>query len=538
MPVGVPANKKPMYFEYSIRKFTLLLLIVLVLAGTVYGTFTVKSDNYGSVRLPTAMKRFGGYYVLYLKHFVKYSFSEKGGLANLLALTYTKKIVSSSEPAEAIPVLVYHAIIREADGESVDRKTFEEHLYALKGAGWETVPLEEFSAFMHGDKELPQKSFLLTFDDGAKESYYPVDPLLAVLGYEAVSFILPEHSLGDGTYYYLSKGEIEDMIKSDRWDIGSHSYEHDFVPIDSTGTMAAALANRIWIEGEGRTETDEEYKNRIRDDLTNSQRDLESTFKVPVKVFAAPFGDFGQLSQNDRQALDVVKTIANYTYDFAFYQHWEGEGFSYNYPPGDDLMVRRITPRADWSGKTLVEILDEGMPKELPYRGDFSRDAGWLLMWGDYRVRNNILSLTPRENDTGVVTVLDGTGLWEDYRFRMRVESPSQTGVVLWTRFEDNDNLAACNFGNGFVHVEQIVAGEHRVIKGVREDSIRIPQGVFTVEAVVQGRTVSCFLNGREIVSTPFLEPTLERGGIGIKIWDAIPDKARLIVHDLEVEKL
>jgi peptidoglycan/xylan/chitin deacetylase (PgdA/CDA1 family) len=42
---------------------------------------------------------------------------------------------------------------------------------------------------MKGEKILPKKSFLLTFDDGRKDSFYPVDPVLKKLNYNAVILI-------------------------------------------------------------------------------------------------------------------------------------------------------------------------------------------------------------------------------------------------------------------------------------------------------------------------------------------------------------
>jgi len=47
-------------------------------------------------------------------------------------------------------------------------------------------------------KELPEKSFLLAFDDGVKSSYYNTDTLLRALDYNAVMYIITKHSLSDG----------------------------------------------------------------------------------------------------------------------------------------------------------------------------------------------------------------------------------------------------------------------------------------------------------------------------------------------------
>ena len=116
----------------------------------------------------------------------------------------------------------------------------------LKRAGWETVTLAEFESFMRGEQTLPEKSFLLTFDDGAKDSFYPVDPILAALDYEAVNFIIVESSEIPRTVYYLNPKEIARMIRSGRWAIGSHSFDgHRPYPVDASGTTGIFFSHPI-----------------------------------------------------------------------------------------------------------------------------------------------------------------------------------------------------------------------------------------------------------------------------------------------------
>ncbi|MDV7403009.1 hypothetical protein RZS08_66915, partial [Arthrospira platensis SPKY1] len=43
---------------------------------------------------------------------------------------------------------------------------FEAHMHALRNAGWTAITLEQFFEWLHGSAELPEKSLLLTFDDG------------------------------------------------------------------------------------------------------------------------------------------------------------------------------------------------------------------------------------------------------------------------------------------------------------------------------------------------------------------------------------
>lgn len=261
--------------------------------------------------------------------------------------------------ATTVPVLTYHGIVENPDGHNVTLHRFEEQLFALKRAGYTTVSLKEFDAFRRGETELPDKSFLLTFDDGRKDSYYPVDPLLKALDYNAVMFVITRHGLDDESPYYLSRRELARMLKSDRWEIASHGKnDHDFYPIDAEGNEGHFLSNRLWLEGEQRLETLEEFRTRINQDLLASKQDLEASFGIEITGYAYPFGDYGQDTVNFPGAARIIAEVVESIYPLAFYQVWDGDVG--NGPGLSAFMVKRISVKPAWRGSDLVGILSRG----------------------------------------------------------------------------------------------------------------------------------------------------------------------------------
>src|SRR3989339_479020 len=119
-----------------------------------------------------------------------------------MKLKFIKKIIVMSGIL-SIPGLLYHGIIDKPDGANILLENFKDQMFALKKAGWQTISIEDFYAFTRGEKQVPDKSFLLTFDDGRKDSYYPVDPILKALDYNAVIFVISKYSLGQSSNYYL-----------------------------------------------------------------------------------------------------------------------------------------------------------------------------------------------------------------------------------------------------------------------------------------------------------------------------------------------
>ena len=71
---------------------------------------------------------------------------------------------------KTIAVLAYHKIGEPADDWNtynyIPEKTFEEHLNYLKKSDWELLDIKNFISGLDDDKNLPDRSVLLSFDDG------------------------------------------------------------------------------------------------------------------------------------------------------------------------------------------------------------------------------------------------------------------------------------------------------------------------------------------------------------------------------------
>jgi hypothetical protein len=83
---------------------------------------------------------------------------------------------------QEIPVFTFH---------SVEPISFEEKLKFLARNGYRTLSGDEFRAAIAGEQNLPERSVLLTFDDGLATLWTVAYPVLRKYGFRAVSFIIP-----------------------------------------------------------------------------------------------------------------------------------------------------------------------------------------------------------------------------------------------------------------------------------------------------------------------------------------------------------
>ncbi|UZP68082.1 polysaccharide deacetylase family protein [Desulfovibrio mangrovi] len=88
----------------------------------------------------------------------------------------------------SVPVLMYHYISRWKNPIAVSPELFEEHCATMARKGWRGIGLDEAEDFFIQGKPLPDKSVLITFDDGFLDNYVYAFPILEKYGHKGTIF--------------------------------------------------------------------------------------------------------------------------------------------------------------------------------------------------------------------------------------------------------------------------------------------------------------------------------------------------------------
>ena len=106
-------------------------------------------------------------------------------------------IYDTSQSAQKIPVLTYHELIPEGypvhSSLTVPADLFEQQMDYLKDEGFTTLSMDEFYQWYQGKLEVPVKSCVVTFDDGADNVYYLGYPILKENGQKATVYCIGHH---------------------------------------------------------------------------------------------------------------------------------------------------------------------------------------------------------------------------------------------------------------------------------------------------------------------------------------------------------
>lgn len=255
-----------------------------------------------------------------------------------------------SSLTRAIPVLMYHHVTPKGGFIACSVSNFESQMKALVKSGYSTLSAEQFAGFLRGDK-VPEKSVVLTFDDGYLNNFVYAHPILQKYGLQALMFLITEHIhhgpirpvmgsghvLPDCPIHQDCKQLIEDGLADDvmvRWD--------EVREMEGCGTFSFhshTHTHKRWDLAEGVINKNEE----IRKDLSQSQVQLNEQLSKVSNHLCWPQGYFDD---------DYVK-IAQ---ELGFKNLYTTEPYGFNVAGGNSAHIYRIAAK-NKSGLWLLQRL-------------------------------------------------------------------------------------------------------------------------------------------------------------------------------------
>jgi biofilm PGA synthesis lipoprotein PgaB len=216
--------------------------------------------------------------------------------------------------------LCYHGvedtIVNDSDGMEVSTNHLVAHLNWLLGHGWIGVSLKDIQEAQTGGAPLPEKAFLLTFDDGYSSAYRNVLPILEGLHVPAVFSLVAswlEPPAGAMVNYggqqvprekFLTWEQVREMQASGLVEIASHSADlHHGVLANPQGNEEPAVSSRIWFPEQQRYETETEWTERIEKDLRRSVAVIKENTGRSPQAIAWPYGEYS------RPAIDIATKV-------------------------------------------------------------------------------------------------------------------------------------------------------------------------------------------------------------------------------------
>lgn len=221
-------------------------------------------------------------------------------------------------PEGRVLTLAYHGVedyLADQTFMSVRTANLIEQLALLRERGYQAVSVDQIlDARKPGGKPLPAKAVLLTFDDGYSSFYERVLPILKAYSWPAVLAPVGEWmdtpsdqkvdfgGMPVNRRHFTTRSQIREIAASGLVEIGAHSDDLHFgAPSNPQGSMLPTAANRLYLKGQQRYETEQEYRGRIDTDVARITAKITDITGKPPRVWVWPYG------AASGTALEIVK---------------------------------------------------------------------------------------------------------------------------------------------------------------------------------------------------------------------------------------
>jgi peptidoglycan/xylan/chitin deacetylase (PgdA/CDA1 family) len=175
---------------------------------------------------------------------------------------------------QVVPVLSYHRISEEKSTKTVVRRAdFEQQMKYLKENGYHVITLDQFLDFIEFKDQIPEKSVVLTFDDGWRSFYTVAFPILQKYGFASTLFVYTDFIGGNVA---LSWDQITELHRNGV-DIQCHTKTH---------RNLAELK---------KDESFREYFESVKEEITCSTQLIETKLNKQCRYLAYPYGETSPL---------------------------------------------------------------------------------------------------------------------------------------------------------------------------------------------------------------------------------------------------
>jgi peptidoglycan/xylan/chitin deacetylase (PgdA/CDA1 family) len=212
------------------------------------------------------------------------------GVPSVAASPKIKKPVVD-QTAQTI-IFCYHLLVDKVryPGTEITPAAFEAQMKELKDHGITVISMQDLLAWKRGEKNIPPRCAVITFDDGYKAQYEVAWPIMKKYGYPFTMFVYTEGvrggSLGGGGA--ITWEQLADM-RDNGVDIEAHSATHQDLREGHTITLVGSGGKKT------RTKlTGAQYEQWMQNEVVGCKQLLEQRLGIKINCFAVPFGNYNE----------------------------------------------------------------------------------------------------------------------------------------------------------------------------------------------------------------------------------------------------
>jgi peptidoglycan/xylan/chitin deacetylase (PgdA/CDA1 family) len=210
--------------------------------------------------------------------------SPTASVAATAAPTATPNPKPAVDQTAEVIIYGYHRFVKQVHSAwtEITPEDFEKQMVELKNRNIPVIPMQDMLAWKRGEKNIPPRAAVVTFDDGWKSQYEVAWPIMKKLGYPITLFIYTEGVRGGkfGGGEAITWEQLAEM-RDAGVDIQAHSATHQDLKKPYDKVTKKHL-------------NPQEYQQWLDSEIIGPKQLLEQRLGIKVNCFAVPFGNWNQ----------------------------------------------------------------------------------------------------------------------------------------------------------------------------------------------------------------------------------------------------
>lgn len=223
-------------------------------------------------------------------------------------------------------IIYYHEIVGENEGYSYQKmevNKFEKQMEYLSANGYQTI------FFSQIENNLPNKTVIVSFDDGFRTVYQNAAPIMRRYGIKG-NIYLPTHYIGLDEHF-MTWPMVKELYDSGAFEMQAHTHNH----LDIRNLS----------------------ENDMREEIEKSNNLFKEYLGYVPKTFCMPFGVY------DKRSINTLKSIEAYKY-------YLGSFYGRCVP---EKLGNKILPRIGVSNDDTMEVFADKLNGKYDWKGPLQR---------------------------------------------------------------------------------------------------------------------------------------------------------------------
>ncbi len=367
--------------------------------------------------------------------------------------------------------LSYVAVDRYEKDNVISKSRLDEHFSALNKNGYTTIKQDDIHKYYNNEKNLPEKSMFLMFEDGRRDTAIFAGDLL-----EKYNFIGTILSYGDRLttkdLKFLKTKDFKTLDRSSFWEFGTNGYRLSYINVydrydNFLGELSynefSALSSYFkrnynhylmdFIRDEDKVpkENYEEMTKRISRDYELMEIVYKDELGQLPSLYAIMHANTGAFSTNEK-----VSEINEKCLKQLFTMNFNREGYSQNNRETSIYDLTRMQAQAYWYPNHLLMRIKDDTKEDVAFvYGDLKKKEDWEILNGVAEYRESSIVLTSEPKGKGLIK-LKQSSEYKDYKLTTRITGNKLGNQSIYLRADEKlEKYIAVRVKGNVLYIEE-----------------------------------------------------------------------------------